>query len=129
MKKYVWSTTYVEGGKPFTGTLAHPPTSTGAFQNMSRPSRPPGPGIPAPTGEFYADAAVVAYRRPASNVPLDMEHARLTASGGSPDFAMLNDGDLQKTTRLPIPSIGESSWIQFEFAAPATIRSVTYAIA
>ena len=24
MKKYVWSVTYVEGGQPFTGTLAHP---------------------------------------------------------------------------------------------------------
>src|SRR3984957_13890804 len=35
MKKYVWSETDVEGGKPFTGTLAHPPSNTGAFQNMS----------------------------------------------------------------------------------------------
>src|SRR5271156_6281245 len=26
MKKYVWSETKVEGGQPFTGTLAHPPT-------------------------------------------------------------------------------------------------------
>ena len=34
MKKYVWSETLVEGGKPFTGTLAHPPSNTGAFQNM-----------------------------------------------------------------------------------------------
>ncbi len=34
MKKYVWSETSVEGGKPFTGTLAHPPSNTGAFQNM-----------------------------------------------------------------------------------------------
>ena len=35
MKKYVWSETFVEGGKPFTGTLAHPPSNTGAFQNMA----------------------------------------------------------------------------------------------
>ncbi len=128
MKKYVWSATAVEGGKPFTSALAHPPSSTGAFQGMSRPSRPPGPGIPAPIGEFYADAAVVAYRRPASDVPLDMDHVKITASGGSPDFAMLRDGDLQKTTKLPIPAVGESSWIQFEFPAPTTIRSITYAV-
>src|SRR5258708_1922024 len=32
MKKYVWSETTVEGGKRFRGTLAHPPTETGAFQ-------------------------------------------------------------------------------------------------
>ena len=34
MKKYVWSETVVEGGKPFRGKLAHPPSETGAFQNM-----------------------------------------------------------------------------------------------
>ena len=34
MKKYVWSETFVEGGKPFTGKLAHPPQKTGAFQNI-----------------------------------------------------------------------------------------------
>jgi hypothetical protein len=34
MKKYVWSETAVEGGKPFAGKLAHPPTTTGAFQNL-----------------------------------------------------------------------------------------------
>src|SRR6201997_1641674 len=33
MKKYVWSETRVAGGKPFTGTLPHPPGNTGAFQN------------------------------------------------------------------------------------------------
>jgi hypothetical protein len=125
MKKYVWSATAVEGGKPFTGVLIHPPSSTGAFQGMSRP---PEEGIAAPVQQFYADAAVVAYRRPASDVPLDMEHVKITASGGSPDFAMLSDGDLQKTTKLPIPAAGESSWIQFEFAAPTTIRSITYVV-
>ena len=35
MKKYVWSETVVEGGKPFHGVLAHPPSNTGAFQNLS----------------------------------------------------------------------------------------------
>src|SRR5215475_10000845 len=34
MKKYVWSETLLEGGKNFSGKLAHPPSSTGAFQNM-----------------------------------------------------------------------------------------------
>src|SRR5580658_4527221 len=33
MKKYVWSETILEGGKPFTGQIAHPPSDTGAFQN------------------------------------------------------------------------------------------------
>ena len=38
---------------------------------------------------------------------------------------MLDDGDLEKTTKLPIPKAGESSWIQYEFAQPQTIRSLT----
>ncbi len=39
MKKYVWSETFVEGGKPFTGTLAHPPSNTGPFQSIDIRSR------------------------------------------------------------------------------------------
>jgi hypothetical protein len=121
MKKYVWSETYVEGGKPFTGTLAHPPSNTGAFQNLETHRAGPIP-------HYYADAAVIAYRMPAVDVPLDIQHARITSSSGSPDFAMLTDGNLEKTTKLPIPAVGESSWIQFEFAAPTTVRSITYVI-
>ena len=34
MKKYVWTETILDGGVPFTGKLAHPPTTTGAFQNL-----------------------------------------------------------------------------------------------
>jgi hypothetical protein len=34
MKKYVWSETRVEGGTPFTGKLAQPPSETGPFQNL-----------------------------------------------------------------------------------------------
>ena len=46
-------------------------------------------------------------------------HPKITASGGSPDPAMLTDGDLEKTTKLPIPAVGENAWIQYEFAAAA----------
>ena len=125
MKKYVWSETLVEGGKPFTGTLAHPPSNTGAFQNMGvRDSLAAPAGAPAPP-QYYADAAVIAYRRAASDVPLESLHPKMTASAGSPDATILSDGDLEKTTKLPIPKAGESSWIQYEFAQPQTIRSLT----
>jgi hypothetical protein len=124
MKKYVWSETVVEGGKPFTGTLAHPPSNTGAFQNIGvrdALAAPNGTKIP----EFYADAAVVAYRMPADDVPVEALHAKITASAGSPDAAMLSDGDLENTTKLPIPAEGQSAWIQYEFPQPETVRSVT----
>ncbi len=127
MKKYVWSETLVEGGKPFAGTLAHPPSNTGAFQNMGiRDTLAPPQGAPVPP-QFYADAVVVAYRRAASDVPVESLHPTVTASAGTPDPALLDDGDLEKTTKLPIPKAGESSWIQYEFAQPQTMRSITIA--
>lgn len=65
MKKYVWSETFVEGGKPFSGVLPHPPTRTGAFQNVGIRDMIAAPEGAAPAPEFYADAAVIAYRRAA----------------------------------------------------------------
>src|SRR6202142_2763786 len=86
MKKYVWSETLVEGGKPFTGTLAHPPSNTGAFQNMGiRVSISASAGT-KPVPQFYADSVVVAYRKVADEVPDASLHPQMTASGGSPDF-------------------------------------------
>ena len=34
MKKFVWTETRVDGGKPFSGKLARPPTEVGPFQNL-----------------------------------------------------------------------------------------------
>jgi hypothetical protein len=125
MKKYVWSATSVEGGKPFTGVLAHPPSNTGAFQNLSIRDAMPGPAGSKAAPEFYADAAVVAYRRATSDMPLESLHPTMTASGGSPDYAMLTDGDLEKTTGIQIPQAGESAWILYEFPQPVTMHAVT----
>jgi len=125
MKKYVWSETHVEGGKPFNGTLPRPPANTGAFQNMGIHDQQPPPGsLPMP--EFYADAAVVAYRRSAIDQPIEALHAKITSSGGSPDTEMLSDGDLEKSTKIPIPEVGSASWIQYEFPSPQAIRSITF---
>jgi len=127
MKKYVWSETAVEGGKPFTGKLAHPPSNTGAFQNISirdALSAPPGA---AEIPQFYADAAVVAYRRAPIDVPLAALHPKMTSSGGAPNQELLTDGDLEKTTGLPIPAeVGQDAWIQYEFPTPQSIRAVTF---
>jgi hypothetical protein len=123
MKKYVWAETEVEGGKPFAGTLKHPPTRTGAFQNvgihdvLGSAEKPP---------QFYADGPVVAYKRPASDKPLDLSKAKMTASGGSPDFSVLTDGDLEKPTTVEAPQqVGDKSWIQWEFPESVTVRSIT----
>ena len=126
MKKYVWSTTYVEGGKPFTGALPHPPSNTGAFQNIGIRDSLGAPEGAAKAPEYYADSVVVAYKLPATDLSLESLYPKMTSSGGAPDAAMLSDGDLEKTTKIPIPAAGESSWIQYEFAEPQAIRAITF---
>ena len=118
MKKYVWSETAVEGGKPFTGKLPHPPQVTGPFQGLR--------GGDDPSKSYYADTVVLAYRRPTADVDLSALHPKMTASAGSPDYTLLSDGDLAKTAKLPVPAIGDSSWIQWEFTAAQTIRALTF---
>ncbi len=124
MKKYVWSETLVEGGKPFTGSIAHPPSNTGAFQNMGLREQLGAPGAHA-APQFYADAAVIAFRTRSGDRE-DAGQARITSSGDGLEPALLSDGDLEKTTGVPIPAPGEESWIQFEYPSPQTIRAVTY---
>ncbi len=123
MKKYVWSETVVEGGKPFMGKLASPPRTTGAFQNMGVRERfgRPTPNLP----ESYADAVVVAFRLPSVESEGDAAQPKITSSGEGLDPAMLNDGDLEKATGVPIPALGSSSWVEFEYPSPHTVRAVT----
>ena len=126
MKKLVWSETRVEGGRPFTGTLPKPPSSTGPFQNIAIGGRGGmGGGPPAPPPEYYADTAVIAYRAPSSDVPLAELQPKVTSSGGAFDLAALTDGDLVKAAALPAAPIGEKAWIQFEFARPQTVQGLT----
>ena len=86
MKKYVWSETVVEGGQPFKGKLPHPPSNTGAFQNLGIHEQFGGEAENPP--QFYADAAVVAYRRSSSDVPIDSQNAKITSSGDELDPAV-----------------------------------------
>ena len=123
MKKYVWSETPVEGGKPFSGTLVHPPTNTGAYQNLPIHDVMPSD---APSAQFYADSAVVAYKVPASQAMASALKPTVTSSGGPIDASLLSDGDLVKAVELPRPAAeGEEAWIQCEYPQPQSIRSVT----
>jgi (4-O-methyl)-D-glucuronate---lignin esterase len=125
MKKYVWTETLLDGGKAFRGKLAHPPSDTGAFQNIGiheEFGRPPA----GPPPEFYADAVVVAFRLPSSDSADEKSTPKITSSGDGLDPVILSDGDLVRTTHVPIPAVGEESWIQFEYPAPHTLRAVTY---
>jgi hypothetical protein len=126
MKKYVWSETIVEGGKPFTGVLPKPPSTTGPFQNMrltggfsltgAKEEAPP---------EFYADAAVIAFKLPEDDLVVSAFRPRITSSGGKFELKALTDGDLVTTTLLPYTKPGENAWIQYEFAGPETMKGLT----
>jgi hypothetical protein len=129
MKKYVWSETPVEGGKPFSGVLTHPPSNTGAFQDLKIEGMSAVMGASFHAPDFYADSAAVAYRVPASDTLMDALRPKITSSGGTIDAAILSDGDLVKTISLPLAkSIGDKAWIQYEFDRPQTIRSLTITI-
>ena len=128
MKKYVWSETRVEGGRTFTGSLHKPPSATGAYQNQAGGGRGFGGGgaqTQAPPPEYYKDAAVVAYRAPEIDRPMNELDPKVTASGGTFDVAALTDGDLSKSTLLPAAPVGERSWIQYEFPQAQTFRGNT----
>jgi len=125
MKKIVWSETRVEGGRPFSGALPAPPSATGPFQNIAGGRGFNQGGESAPPPQYYKDAAVIAYRAPESDVPLAQLEPKVTSSGGQFDLAALTDGDLVKTTALPMAPVGEKAWIQFAFARPQAIRAVT----
>jgi hypothetical protein len=116
MKKYVWSETVVEGGRAFTGGLAHPPSNNGPFQNL------PAASSAFAEPQFYADSVVVAYPAPSAT----MQRAKVTSSGGSINAAMLADGNLSKRAMLPRATApGQKAWIQYEFPEPQRICAIT----
>ena len=125
MKKVVWSETVIEGGKPFNGTLPHPPATTGRFQNLGseRGFSLEGEGRERP--EFYADIAVLAYRLPQADVSLKELNPKVTSSGGKFTLEMLTDGDLATGSLLPVNKSDSVAWIKFEFDKPQTIYSVS----
>ncbi len=125
MKKYVWSELRLEGGRPFSGILPKPPSSTGRYQNQGERHIGYGEGSKAAPPEFYADSAVVAYRAPADDRTMAELGAAVTSSGGSFDLAALSDGDLGKTVLLPAAPAGGKAWIMVEFPHPQTVFGLT----
>ena len=124
MKKYVWSETLVEGGHPFSGKLASPPTNTGAFQNLPVNDVMPGDTQPP---QFYADSTVLAYKLPATDEEALELKPKITTSGGNIDPALLSDGDLVSGVQITKASQpGGKAWIQFEYSQPQTIRALSF---
>jgi hypothetical protein len=131
MKKYVWSETIIEAGKPFSGVLPKPPSVTGTFQNVpvqgdvaaALVGRDEAPKLP----EYYADVAVVAFRLADGEKTITDMQPRVTSSGGKFTLTMLTDGDVATATELPYTKPGTPAWIQYEFTEPQTFQSLSIA--
>ena len=124
MKKYVWTETRVTGGQSFSGKLPQPPNTTGKFQNVALTQDAFSQSASAVPG-YYADAAVIAYRLPASEKSVTSLNPKITASGGTFSVAELTDGDLATAKTLPPMEVGQDMWIQYEFDSPQIIKAFT----
>ena len=104
MKKYVWSETRVEGGKPFTGTLPHPPIEHGCLPESADRRLGAMLAFSFKAPEFYADSCSRSpFKCPGERrACLISCNPKITSSGGTIDPALLTDGDLVKTTELPM---------------------------
>ncbi len=135
MKKYVWSETWIQGGRRFSAKLAHPPTATGTFQNQKAGS---GFSTSANLPEYYKDTRVFAYRVDTqARSQADLAPA-VTASGlpGQPaagpegvplNAAILSDGDVTNATYVTDTSLAHPTWVRFEYKQPVTVNGVTIA--
>ncbi|TCS14942.1 glycosyl hydrolase [Caulobacter sp. BK020] len=119
MKKYVWSETLVEGGRPMTLALPAPPKVAGAFQG-------------AKTGksslEAYGDAAVFAYLTPGQEV--SPPPAQWTTAAGPITLAETVAGvPTEGLTLKLIPEAGgKEAWLVASFAKPVTLGAVSLGV-
>jgi hypothetical protein len=128
MKKMVWSATRVEGGKPFSGMLSHPPTVDGTFQDFKAPAQRAPDGTVITPPEFYSDDEVIAYRIPEGDKPQAELNPQVTSSGGTANVSALSDGDMNTMALdLPAESPGHDAWIEFDYGHPQIIQAATLA--
>ena len=127
MKKYVWTETRIEGGKPFSGKLPRPSDITGKYQNVEMGAGGLTGGFVGEKPNFYQDALVIAYRLPSSEKMLVELTPKVSSSGGSFALKELTDTDLSKAVLLPPMAVGQEMWIQYEFETPQTFKAFSVA--
>lgn len=119
MKKYVWSETIIDGGRPFRGKLPAPPRVTGAFQDNLRKD---------PKGEAYGDVAVIAFPTPA------LEHSlpapKWTSSTGAADLSTMSTETLSghEAIKLVPPAGTKEVSLDASYPTPVTIGAVSFSI-
>ena len=128
MKKLVWSATRVEGGRAFSGVLAHPPQNDSTFQDFNVSGRVGPDGKITTPPEYYADVAVMAYKIPSGDEPQSALNPHVTTSSGTANVPALSDGNLENVALdLFAGPVRSESWVQFDYGHQQTIRAVTLA--
>lgn len=118
MKKYVWSEQEIEGGTPYRGKLAQPPTVTGPFQ-----SKPGGKS----KAVAYGDTAVIAF--PTPRLERKLPAAEWISHSGPIDLTATSTGDLgTKGIKLALAVEGAETWVEARFAAPAVVGAIALSI-
>lgn len=119
MKKYVWSETIIDGGRPFRGKVPAPPRTTGPFQDNPRKD---------PKGEAYGDVAVIAFPTPALERPLPAP--QWVSSTGPLDLSTLTTGVLSGHAAVSLvpPAGTKEIWIEASYPTPVTIGAVSFSI-
>lgn len=123
MKKLVWSETLIEGGKRFKARLAHPPTTTGPYQDMPRAPAFMETSQPKKLPQVYVEVGV--YALPVA-APMKEPMPRISADGKVRDAKLLMDRDLSKAIEVKGGSPEAPTIIDFAYDRPQTIRSATF---
>ncbi|QMU28362.1 glycosyl hydrolase [Adhaeribacter radiodurans] len=127
MKKYVWTETRVQGGKPFSGKLPQPSSATGPFQQVKMGNSTMLGGSTKPLPTYYQDALVIAYRLPENDKTFVNFKPKVSSSGGTFNLTDLTDGNLTNSSFLPPAEVGQDMWIQYAFDKPQTFKAFTIA--
>lgn len=118
MKKIVWRTVDVEGGKKLSMKLPAPIMAVGRFQDENV-------GTPYKGKPYYGDIAVVAVRQPEGRAEISAEGVKLAVSGGNFTYGQLTDGSFAGAGTLI--SKDRKAWIEYSFPQEVTVRSVSLA--
>jgi len=127
MKKLVWSSTSVEGGKAVDVVLPPLPSATGPYQDIRLGGS--NAALESTAGrkpEFGADALILAYRLPVAAVVVPPQ---VTVNGTALDAALLSDQRYVAGVAIPRGSTQAPTIIRADFEAPQTIRALTLHIA
>ena len=122
MKKLVWKTVNVEGGKNLSLSLPEPYKTTGLYQNLPLAENYIEAEGQTPT-EYYEDIAVLALKITDEDLTMEEMGAKLTSSSGKFTVEQLSDGDLTNSSMLMAHPSG-FGWIQYEFPTSVTIKSL-----